>query len=189
MRNSETTYKMSKSICFRNIQNTICAIILLAIQWELVNSSTCTRPVLGLNMYSLSINKTTYAQDEMYDVVCSPGYGLDAGLSITGAYEATMTCTAAGTWDIGVPECFKSEGSYPWYVLFIGVLCGLLVIVCILPRIWYCCFPYKVPEGKLYEKGRRAGTPIDTERQEAFEWGRDDYDSEAIKHSKKGLDF
>ncbi|XP_062588696.1 complement component receptor 1-like protein [Saccostrea cucullata] len=116
---------------------------------------TCTKPVLPANAYALTEDKTSYAVGEKYTIVCLPSYTLNG--------ESDLICQIGGTWSSAPPTCVSdSIVDVPWWVLLLGVVGGLILIPCCLPRIIFC-FMNKKKNGEeddekaLYRGGEKGG--------------------------------
>ncbi|ELT96827.1 hypothetical protein CAPTEDRAFT_225142 [Capitella teleta] len=63
-----------------------------------------------------------------------------------------ITCQAGGSWNSTGPSCSKF-GIAPWWALFAGVVGGIILISCTIPRLYVCLCGHKENRVKIHPHG------------------------------------
>merc|ERR1711976_340376 len=117
--------------------------------------SNCTYPFLSDKHYALTQNRSSYDLGQKFDAYCKPQYEQHG--------DASMYCHPDGIWVPGPPSC-NGLTSAPWWALMIGIVGGIIVISCCLPRVYFClCGDIIKPEKE------RSQSPASIDSQEEYQ--------------------
>ncbi|XP_063402260.1 uncharacterized protein LOC134686524 [Mytilus trossulus] len=102
-----------------------CAVLSVSIT---PTSGQCSEPLPPEHAYTLTVSQVSYTSGEIYEFLCIPGYKLDG--------SGNLTCSGT-SWTPGLPSCISAE-ILKWWVYLVCVVVAIILVPCILPRIYAC---------------------------------------------------
>ncbi|GFN80790.1 hypothetical protein PoB_000729600 [Plakobranchus ocellatus] len=98
---------------------------------ELVDLASNACPGLDIpeGVYALTATSESYVTGAVFDLVCIPGNRPETVVQ--------LRCDASGIWLGHWPDCSISEGKAKWWMLLIGLVSVVLLVPCIVPRLYF----------------------------------------------------
>ncbi|KAK3756988.1 hypothetical protein RRG08_063180 [Elysia crispata] len=135
------------NICIHNLHILLILSGLLMLSILPLVSAGCPTPEIPNDVYSFTQIKSSYATGAVFDIVCVPGYGTDTVVQ--------LKCDSSGEWHGHWPDCSKSENKAKWWMLLLGMVGVVVLIPCILPRLYFTFIDSSSPRKDFLINKRR----------------------------------
>ncbi|XP_005098658.1 uncharacterized protein LOC101857338 [Aplysia californica] len=92
----------------------------------------CLLPDVPSEIYPLSSIRTSYSEGAIFEVVCIPQYLPDSVFN--------LECDVSGNWQGTFPNCESDYNGARWWILLIILVTIIVLVPCILPRVYFHFF-------------------------------------------------
>ncbi|RUS89111.1 hypothetical protein EGW08_003119 [Elysia chlorotica] len=92
-------------------------------------AAACLGLKIPSDVHLLTPLRSFYQTGATFDIVCVPGYGNDTIVQ--------LRCDISGEWHGHWPDCSKKEEKARWWMFLLGMVALVVLVPCILPRLYF----------------------------------------------------